>query len=106
MHAAIFLKISSSWVIGYLGYIKGIILDPPLILMLNGTQVNMRSWNQIVSSLHDVNLQAGRDVFVWTLHSSGQFSVRSFYAALISNGVRVKFGRPKYLPRSEFFCGI
>ena len=50
---------------------------------------NMRSWNQIVSSLHDVNLQAGRDVFVWTLHSSGQFSVRSFYAALISNGVRV-----------------
>ena len=57
--------------------------------MLNGTQVNMRSWNQIVSSLHDVNLQAGRDVFVWTLHSSGQFSVRSFYAALISNGVRV-----------------
>ena len=50
---------------------------------------NLRSWNHIVSSLHDVKLQAGRDVFVWTLHSSGQFSVRSFYAALISNGVRV-----------------
>jgi len=29
---------------------------------------NLRSWNQIVSSLHDVKLQAGRDVFVWTLH--------------------------------------
>ena len=50
---------------------------------------NLRSWNQIVSSLHDVKLQAGRDVFVWTLHSSGEFSVRSFYAVLISNGVRV-----------------
>ena len=33
--------------------------------------INLRSWNQIVSSLYDVNLQAGRDVFVWTLHSSG-----------------------------------
>ena len=51
--------------------------------------INLRSWNQIVSSLHDVNLQAGRDVFVRTLHSSGQFSVRTFYAVLISNGVRV-----------------
>ena len=50
---------------------------------------NMRSWNQIVSSLHIVNLQAGRDVFVRCLHSSGQLSLRSFYAMLISNGVRV-----------------
>jgi len=68
---------------------------------------NLRSWNQIVSSLHDVNLQAGRDVFVWTLHSSSQFSVRSFYAALISNGVRVsQVGKLKYLLRLEFSCGI
>jgi hypothetical protein len=69
---------------------------------------NMRSWNQIVSSLHIVNLQAGRDVFVRCLHSSGQFSLRSFYAMLISNGVEClkKFGRPKYLLRLEFSCDI
>jgi hypothetical protein len=59
--------------------------------------------------LTDVNLQAGRDVFVWTLHSSGQFSVRFFYAALISNGVRVSqeiFEKLKYPQRLEFSCGI
>jgi hypothetical protein len=36
-----------------------------------------------------VNLQGERDVFVWSLHSFGTFSVKSMYAALINNGVRV-----------------
>ena len=34
-----------------------------------------------------MNLQEERDVFVWSLHSSGSFSVSSMYAALINNGV-------------------
>jgi hypothetical protein len=42
-----------------------------------------------VASLHDVNLQEERDVFVWVLHVSGSFSVKFMYAALINNGVRV-----------------
>jgi len=30
-----------------------------------------------------------RDVFIWGLNASGNFMVKSMYAALISNGVRV-----------------
>jgi len=50
---------------------------------------NLEDWHRIVASLQDVNLQDERDVFVWSLHSSGSFSVSSMYAALINNGVRV-----------------
>jgi hypothetical protein len=50
---------------------------------------NLRDWHRIVASLQDVNLQGERDVFVWSLLSSGSFSVSSMYAALINNGVRV-----------------
>jgi hypothetical protein len=34
---------------------------------------NLRDWHRIVASLHDVNLQGDRDIFVWALHSSGIF---------------------------------
>ena len=50
---------------------------------------NLRDWHRIVASLHDVNLQEERDAFVWALHLSGSFSVKSIYDALINNGVRV-----------------
>ena len=50
---------------------------------------NLRDWHRIVASLQDINLQGERDKFRWTLNSSGTFSVRSMYAALINNGVRV-----------------
>jgi hypothetical protein len=50
---------------------------------------NLRDWHRIVVSLQDVNLQGERDVFVWSLHSSGSFLVSSMYAALINNGVIV-----------------
>jgi hypothetical protein len=51
--------------------------------------VNLRDWHRIVASLHDVNLLEERDVFVWGLNTSGSFTVKSMYAALINNGVRV-----------------
>jgi hypothetical protein len=54
---------------------------------LGGT--NLRDWHGIVASLQDVNLHEESDVFVCALHSSGSFSVKSMYAALINNGVRV-----------------
>jgi len=50
---------------------------------------NLRDWHRIVASLQDVNLQGKRDVLVWALHSSGTFSVKSMYATLINNRVRV-----------------
>jgi hypothetical protein len=51
--------------------------------------MNLRDWHRIVTSLQDVNLHDERDVFLWALHSSGNFSVNSMYATLINNGVRV-----------------
>jgi hypothetical protein len=36
-----------------------------------------------------MNLDGEKDVFVWGLHSSGTFSVKSMYATLINNGVRM-----------------
>jgi len=50
---------------------------------------NLRDWHRIVASLHDVNLQGDRDAFVWALHSSEIFSVKSMDAALVNNVVRV-----------------
>jgi hypothetical protein len=50
---------------------------------------NLRDWHRIVASVHDINLQGERDIFVWSLHSSRSFSVKFMYVALINNGVRV-----------------
>jgi hypothetical protein len=57
---------------------------------------NPRDWHKTVSLLSNVNLQEGRDTFVWSLHSWGQFSVKSMYAALVSNGVGVSQEISKY----------
>jgi hypothetical protein len=51
--------------------------------------VNLRDWHKIVASLHDVNLLEERDVSVWGPNTSVSFIVKSMYAALINNGVRV-----------------
>ena len=50
---------------------------------------NLNNWNRIVSSIADVQLSEDPDFFYWSLHSSGQFSVKSMYAALVNNGVSV-----------------
>jgi hypothetical protein len=50
---------------------------------------SLRDWHRIVASLQEVNLQGQRYSFVWALHPSGLFSVKSIYAALVNNGVRV-----------------
>jgi hypothetical protein len=50
---------------------------------------NLRDWHRIVASLHDLNLHGESDTFVWSLNASGTFTVKSLYAALINNGVRV-----------------
>jgi hypothetical protein len=50
---------------------------------------NLRVWHRIGVSLQVVNLVEQRDVFVWGLNASESFIVKSMYAALINNGVRV-----------------
>jgi hypothetical protein len=50
---------------------------------------NLRAWHRIVTSVQDINLLEQRDVFVWSLNASRTFTVKSMYAALINNGVRV-----------------
>jgi hypothetical protein len=50
---------------------------------------NLTNWYRIVASLQQVNLLEERDVFVWGLKASGFFTVKSMYATLINNGVRV-----------------
>jgi len=50
---------------------------------------NLRDWHRIVASLQEVNLREEMDVFVWGLNASGSFTVKSMYAALINNGIRV-----------------
>jgi hypothetical protein len=50
---------------------------------------NLNNWNRIVSSIADVQLSEDPYFFHWSLHSSGQFSIKSIYAALVNNGVSV-----------------
>jgi hypothetical protein len=50
---------------------------------------NLTNWYRIVASLQNINLLEEKDVFVWSLNVSGSFTVKSMYAVLINNGVRV-----------------
>jgi hypothetical protein len=53
---------------------------------------NLRDWNRIVATVVDVNLNQQQDKFIWALAANGIFSVRSMYAFLINNGIRVSQG--------------
>ena len=50
---------------------------------------NLRAWHRIVASVLDINWSEQKDVFVWNLNASETFTVKSMYAAIINNGVRV-----------------
>jgi hypothetical protein len=50
-------------------------------------QNNIVLWNDLVSRIMHVRLNAQADVFIWNLHQNGQYMVKSLYMALISNGV-------------------
>jgi len=65
------------------------------------------AWHRIVASLQDINLLEQRDVFVWSLNASGNFTVKSMYAALINNGVRVSqdLWQIKVPTKIKIFCG-
>ena len=46
-------------------------------------------WHDLIGRIATINLQDGRDSFCWDLHSNGMFSVKSMYAYLINNGLKV-----------------
>ena len=50
---------------------------------------NLTNWHRIVASLQVIHLTQEKDVFVWGLHASGSYTVKSMYVQLINNGVRV-----------------
>jgi hypothetical protein len=69
-----------------------IVMSSPLLnisFQRNLVSANLTNWNQIVASLQQVNLSQERDMFVRGLKASEVFTVKSMYAALINNGVRV-----------------
>jgi len=55
----------------------------------NLVDANLSNWHRIVASLQNINLMEERDIFIWGLNASGNFTVKSMYAVLINNGVRV-----------------
>jgi hypothetical protein len=50
-------------------------------------QNNRRLWNELVGRIIHVRLNDQDDVFIWNLHQNGQYTIKSLYLALISNGV-------------------
>ena len=46
-------------------------------------------WRNLVATIAQVNLNEGIDVFIWSLHKNGMFTVKSMYKHLVSSGVRV-----------------
>jgi hypothetical protein len=48
---------------------------------------NRRLWNELVGRIMHIKLNDQANVFIWNLHQNGQYTVRSLYLALISNGV-------------------
>ena len=49
----------------------------------------LAAWHELLQRLASANLMEGTDVFRWSLHKSGKFSVDSMYNALIQPDVPV-----------------
>jgi hypothetical protein len=50
-------------------------------------QNNRRLWNELVGRIMHVRLNDQANVFIWNLHQNVQYTVKSLYLALISNGL-------------------
>jgi len=46
-------------------------------------------WQSLVARVSFINLNEGRDTFVWNLNNNGLFSVKSMYKYLVNNGIKV-----------------
>jgi hypothetical protein len=47
----------------------------------------LAAWNDLVSCIANIVLSQEQDEFYWNLHPSGQFSVKSYYLAMIHGDV-------------------
>jgi hypothetical protein len=54
---------------------------------------NLANWHNLCALVVHIHLTQDNDVFRWSFHQNGQFSVRSMYLALINNG---------YIERNKF----
>jgi hypothetical protein len=71
-------------------------------------QNNRTLWNELVGRIMHVRLNDQADVFIWNLHQNGQYTVKSLYLALISNGVaniNKQLWKLKVLLKINFLCG-
>jgi hypothetical protein len=68
--------------------------------VLNSTSLNVSfrrtlvgnkllEWQSLVARVSFINLNEGRDTFVWNLNNNGLFSVKSMYKYLVNNGIKV-----------------
>ena len=49
----------------------------------NFTGNNLRDWMDLGHRVANIQLRVNKDIGIWQLHKSGQFSVRSMYSALL-----------------------
>jgi hypothetical protein len=64
---------------------KVLVISPPDVTFrrdLSGQ--HLLDWNALLQCLASVHLQDGHDVFRWSLHENGKFSVGAMYNALIT----------------------
>jgi hypothetical protein len=53
---------------------------------------NLMAWQQRTTLITNTQINDQRDIFIWSLHQHGKFTVRSMYMALI---------RPQVVPRNH-----
>jgi hypothetical protein len=65
--------------------IESIFISIPLNISFRVSLVdrNFRSWHNLLTRIENIHLNDQRDIFIWSLNSSGQFSVISMYQALL-----------------------
>jgi hypothetical protein len=44
----------------------------------------LTTWHNLVAKIADFHLSNGRDVFAWSMHRHGEFSIRPMYSFLIN----------------------
>jgi hypothetical protein len=49
----------------------------------------LQELHNMVSRLVKINLQEDKDIFIWSLHVNGSFSVCSMYKYIVNSGIRV-----------------